>query len=66
MDLKGAVVIKRHNQDTWVCGNISDVDDSIEVVWNSGKVENFPKNTDDLIVYDLAPTGSFHYIVYLG
>lgn len=57
MELKGAVVIKKHNQDSWLCGNISNIENSIEVVWNSGKVENFPESTDSLLVYDLGPTG---------
>jgi hypothetical protein len=57
MDLKGVVVVKHYKADSWITGTISDIDDGIEVTWCYGKIEKFQADTEELLVYDIGPTG---------
>lgn len=63
MNIHGAVVVKPFKDDRWISGTIRSVDDYIEVFWSNGITEKFQKETTQLLVYDIGPTGtSFIYL----
>lgn len=59
MNIHGAVVVKPFRDDRWISGTVKNVDDYIEVIWSNGSTERFQKNTTQLLVYDIGPTGIF-------
>ena len=59
MNIQGSVVVKPYKDDRWISGTITDVNEYIEVVWSYGKVEKYQKDTTQLLVYDIGPTGKY-------
>ena len=57
MNIKGSTVVKHFKDNRWITGTITDDDECIQVTWCYGKIENYQKDTTQLLVYDIGPLG---------